>query len=44
MLLMLDYGVYYEFIPMKDWEKENPRVLTLEEVELDENYALVYFN
>lgn len=41
MLLMLDYGVYYEFIPMKDWEKENPRVLTLEEVELDENYALV---
>ena len=41
MMLMLDYGVYYEFIPMKDWGKENPRVLTLEEVELDENYALV---
>lgn len=41
MLLMLDYGVYYEFIPMKDWDKENPRVLTLEEVELNENYALV---
>lgn len=41
MLLMLDYGVYYEFIPMKDWGKENPRVLTLEEVELNENYAMV---
>ena len=41
MLLMLDYGVYYEFIPMSDWGKENPRVLTLEEVELNENYALV---
>jgi hypothetical protein len=41
MLLMLDYGVYYEFIPMTDWEKENPRVLTLHEVELNENYALV---
>ena len=41
MLLMLDYGVYYEFIPMSDWEKENPRVLTLGEVELSENYALV---
>lgn len=41
MLLMLDYGVYYEFIPMKDWDKKNPRVLTLEEVELNENYALV---
>lgn len=41
MLLMLDYGVYYEFIPMKEWGKENPKVLTLEEVELDENYAMV---
>lgn len=41
MLLMLDYGVYYEFIPMKEWDSENPRVLTLEEVELNENYALV---
>ncbi len=41
MLLMLDYGIYYEFIPMSDWENENPRVLSLEEVELDENYALV---
>ena len=26
MLLMLDYGIYYEFIPMSDWGKENPRV------------------
>jgi len=41
MLLMLDYGVYYEFIPMKDWDTENPRVLSLEEVELNENYAIV---
>ncbi len=41
MLLMLDYGVYYEFIPMEDFGKENPQVLTLEEVELNENYALV---
>ena len=41
MLLMLDYGVYYEFIPMSEWESENPRVLTLEQVELNENYALV---
>ena len=41
MLLMLDYGIYYEFIPMSEWGAENPRVLTLEEVELNENYALV---
>lgn len=41
MLLMLDYGVYYEFIPMSEWGKENPSVLTLDEVEINENYALV---
>jgi hypothetical protein len=41
MLLMLDYGIYYEFIPMTDWGMENPRVLTLEQIELDENYAIV---
>lgn len=41
MLLMLDYGVFYEFIPMSEFGTENPRVLTLEQVELNENYALV---
>lgn len=41
MLLMLDYGIFYEFIPMKDWESENPPVLTLKDVELNENYAMV---
>jgi len=41
MLLMLDYGIFYEFIPMSEFGKDNPRVLTLEEVNLDENYALV---
>ncbi len=41
MLLMLDYGIYYEFIPMSEYHKENPRVLSLEEVELNENYAIV---
>lgn len=41
MLLMLDYGIFYEFIPMKEWGSENPRVLTLADVQVDENYALV---
>ena len=41
MLLMLDYGIFYEFIPMSEYGKENPQVLTLEQVELGENYALV---
>jgi len=41
MLLMLDYGIYYEFIPIEDLHKENPRTLTLEQVEVNQNYALV---
>jgi hypothetical protein len=41
MLLMLDYGIFYEFIPMKEWDSEHPGVLTLADVQVDENYAMV---
>lgn len=41
MLLMLDYGIYYEFMPMSEYGKEFPQTLTLNEVEPNENYALV---
>ena len=41
LLLMLDYGIYYEFIPFEDIEKEHPRVFSLEEVEIGKNYAMV---
>jgi hypothetical protein len=41
MLLMLDYGIFYEFIPIEDLEKENPRVLPLSSVELGKSYAMV---
>lgn len=41
LLLMLDYGVFYEFIPLEDVGKEQPRVLPLWEVERGRNYALV---
>ncbi len=41
MRLMVDYGIYYEFIPMDEIHLENPRTLTLQEIELDTNYALV---
>ena len=41
LLLMLDYKTYYEFIPMSEWDKENPATLTLDEVKVGENYALV---
>lgn len=36
-----DYGVFYEFIPMSEFNKENPKIYTLKDVKLDENYALV---
>lgn len=41
MLLMLDYGIFYEFIPMAEWDKEFPETLTLDQVEIGQNYALV---
>ncbi|HCR90848.1 MAG: hypothetical protein A2W90_14070 [Bacteroidetes bacterium GWF2_42_66] len=41
MLLMLDYGIYYEFIPMEYYHQENPPTLALDEVEVGKNYALV---
>lgn len=41
MLLLLDYGIFYEFIPMEDWENENPKVIPLQEVEIGKNYAVV---
>ena len=41
MLLMLDYGVFYEFIPMDELEKDHPEAHTLDEVETDKNYAIV---
>ena len=41
MLLMLDYGVFYEFMPMDEYGKEYPKTIALDEVELHKNYALV---
>lgn len=41
MLLMLDYGIFYEFIPVEELEKDNPKALSLGEVELDKNYAMI---
>ncbi len=41
LLLMLDYGIYYEFIPFEQMDAEDPIVLTLDQVEVGKNYALV---
>jgi len=41
MLLMLDYGVYYEFIPVTNASDERPQTLSLNEVEIGKPYAIV---
>ncbi len=41
MLLMLDYGVFYEFIPLEEVGKSNPTVVPLEGVEVNKNYAMM---
>jgi hypothetical protein len=41
MLLMLDYGIYYEFVAAEDIDDENPRALGLADVELGKNYAMI---
>lgn len=41
LLLMLDYGIFYEFIPMNSYEGEKSTAIQLSDVELDTNYALV---
>lgn len=41
LLLMLDYGIFYEFIPVDDLDSEHPRAVPLHEVEVGKNYAMV---
>ncbi len=41
LLLMLDYGIFYEFIPMDSFGTENQKVIRLADVALLKNYAVV---
>ncbi len=41
MLLMIDYDVFYEFIPFEELNSPNPTVLPLWEVEVGKNYAML---
>jgi hypothetical protein len=41
MLLMLDYGIFFEFVPAEEAFSPNPTAVTLGDVELDRNYAMV---
>ncbi|QOD60371.1 GH3 auxin-responsive promoter family protein [Polaribacter haliotis] len=41
LLLMLDYGIFYEFIPMDTYNGENSVAIPLSEVKKDVNYAII---
>jgi len=41
LLLLLNSGIFYEFIPAEEYFSENPTRLTINEVELGKNYALI---
>ena len=41
LMLMLDYGIFYEFIPMNAYGKEAEYAIPLSEVTLHTNYAIV---
>lgn len=41
MSLMVDYDVFYEFIPMDEFGTDNPTVVPLQGVEIGKNYAMV---
>ncbi len=41
LLLMLDYGIFYEFIPMDTYGTSKQKVIPLSEVKLHQNYAII---
>ena len=41
LLLMLDYGIFYEFIPMDTYDSSEEIIIPLSDVELGKNYAIV---
>ncbi len=41
LLLMLDYGIFYEFIPMDEYGSSEEKAIPLSEVEVGKNYAVV---
>ncbi|GAA4908410.1 GH3 auxin-responsive promoter family protein [Mucilaginibacter defluvii] len=41
LLLQVDLGMFYEFIPADEYFNDNPTRISLADVELDKNYALI---
>lgn len=44
LLLLLNHGIFFEFIPVEEYFNENPSRLSIEEVELGKNYAVIINN
>lgn len=44
LLLLLNTGIFFEFIPVEEYFTDKPRRLTIEEVELGKNYAVIINN
>jgi len=41
MLLFVDHGIFMEFMPVNEYGKKDPQTVSLQDVELEKNYALV---
>lgn len=41
MALLCNHGVFYEFVPKEEWGKTNPSYLSLQDVQLGQNYVLL---
>jgi len=41
LLLLVDNGVFFEFVPSNEWNKEHPKTVLLPDVQVGENYALM---
>ncbi len=41
LLLYTDHGIFYEFLPVEEYKKSDPKTIGLSRVELNKNYALV---
>jgi hypothetical protein len=41
MLLFLDHGIFYEFMPIEEYGKPQPKTIGLDKVVLGKNYAIV---
>ncbi|WP_428329561.1 GH3 auxin-responsive promoter family protein [Mucilaginibacter sp.] len=41
LLLMVDSGIFYEFVPAEEFFNDAPTRISLKDIELDKNYALI---